>query len=352
MHNFTYDIERSYAENYELGPAFTTPAPDVPRVPMKTFLGLPVRSRIGIAAGLLLNSNWVLGYAERGFDILTYKTVRSRPRQCYDLPNWVFVEDLGAKDGPVYVSEQPDDDASALNSAVCFGTPSMSAAVWRADVEIAKASLSTGQLLSVSVVATPADTTTAMDMAADFMQCAVWAVEAGADIVEANFLCPNVGTAEGSIYLDPEFTSLICRKIRSAIPGVPVLVKAGAFEEEASLLSFLKSLDGVADGVVLVNGVTRSIVNRDGSPAFGPDRVNVGVLGRAIHDTSVASTRTAVEIVQRLGLDLAIVSVGGISSTNDMGDFFTAGAAAVMLGSAPMYLPDVAATAKVCHPEW
>src|SRR5215510_5494021 len=89
----TYDISKSYQFNYDRGPAFRSTPPSLPASPMKTFLGVPVRSRVGIAAGLLLNSKWISGYAQRGFDILTYKTVRSAHRPCYDLPNWVFVDD-------------------------------------------------------------------------------------------------------------------------------------------------------------------------------------------------------------------------------------------------------------------
>src|SRR5262245_35621852 len=101
--NQTYDICQTYQYNYDRGPVFPCePKPIVPGA-MQQFLGLQVRSRIGIAAGVLLNSKWILGYAKRSFDILTYKTVRSSHRPCYPLPNWVFVEDPTGDDGPVYV---------------------------------------------------------------------------------------------------------------------------------------------------------------------------------------------------------------------------------------------------------
>ena len=48
------------------------------------FCGLPVNSPLGVAAGPLLNGRWCLYYASLGFDVLTYKTVRSRRRECYD----------------------------------------------------------------------------------------------------------------------------------------------------------------------------------------------------------------------------------------------------------------------------
>ena len=88
-----YDIQRSWEENCLHGPRLDASPPLVPATPMKQFLGLPVRSRLGIAAGLLLNSRWIGPYARLGFDLLTYKTVRSAARPCHPLPNWVFVDE-------------------------------------------------------------------------------------------------------------------------------------------------------------------------------------------------------------------------------------------------------------------
>src|SRR5947199_314124 len=95
----TYDITQSYVFNYDRGPQFASPPPPIADGPCKEFLGRKVRSRIGISAGLLLNSKWMIGYARRGFDILTYKTVRSAHRPCYPPPNWVFVEEGGSAEG-------------------------------------------------------------------------------------------------------------------------------------------------------------------------------------------------------------------------------------------------------------
>src|SRR5690349_3116321 len=103
----TYDLQQSYQFNYDRGPVFANAPRKVKPGPMKRFLGLLVRSRIGIAAGVLLNSKWISGYAERGFDILTYKTVRSAFRPCYAPPNWVFVDDDGDAQNPVYATEHP-----------------------------------------------------------------------------------------------------------------------------------------------------------------------------------------------------------------------------------------------------
>ena len=349
----TYDIGKSYQFNYDRGPRFSSAPAPLDAGPMKAFLGVPVRSRIGIAAGLLLNSKWISGYAQRGFDILTYKTVRSAHRPCYDLPNWVFVNDEGREDGPVYATDRLPDDPTHVSSAVCFGMPSMAPEVWRADVRRAKAALRDGQMLIVSVVATPKERATAEQLSADFVQCARWAAEAGADVIEANFSCPNVCSGEGTIYMDPELSRAIAGHMREALGSKsPLLIKAGHIADSAKLRTFLKAIDGIADGITLVNCIVRPVLHRDGPPVFGEPFRKVGVLGRTIHKASVETVRQSSRIVKEEGLKLAIAAVGGASKPEDVKDFFDAGADAVLFGSAPMYLPNLAAQLKTLHPEW
>src|SRR6185503_12077309 len=236
----TYDINQSYQFNYERGPTFSTPVPKIRPGPSKSFLGFEVRSRIGMSAGLLLNSKWVLGYAERGFDILTYKTVRSSYRPCYDPPNWVFVDDNGQIEGPVYIADRLPEEPSQLSSAVCFGMPSMAPEVWRADVRRAKAGLARGQMLIVSVVATPGEEAKAEEVSTDFCQCALWAAEAGADAIEANFSCPNVCSQEGTIYMDVGLSCAITIAMRATLGKTPLLIKVGDFRERSLLRKFLQ----------------------------------------------------------------------------------------------------------------
>jgi dihydroorotate dehydrogenase (NAD+) catalytic subunit len=347
----TYDIEKSYQENYDRGPMFPGQPRAVPAGPMKKFLGLDVCSRLGISAGLLLNSKWVLGYAQRGFDILTYKTVRSSFRPCYDQPNWVFVEDDGG-DGPVYATDRLPEDPSQVASAVCFGMPSMAPQTWREDVKRARAALGPGKVLIVSVVATPNDDAKVRDVADDFAQVAAWAADAGADVVEANLSCPNVCTKEGNIYTDAQMSRTIAAAVRKAIGSKPLLLKAGHFHDATKLKTFLKFVNGLADGITMVNAVSRPVLQPNGRPVFGDVFVKAGVVGRGIHKSSVQGVRRVAEAIQADNLKLAVVGVGGASTDDDVQDFFDAGAAAVLMGSAPMYMPDLAAEMKTRHPDW
>ena len=88
-----YDIGESYEWNYQHAPDSPPGAIEVPTVPGEwTFCGLPVASPLGMPAGPLLNSRWIHYYAALGFDVLTYKTVRSRFRASYDPPNLLPVD--------------------------------------------------------------------------------------------------------------------------------------------------------------------------------------------------------------------------------------------------------------------
>ncbi len=340
MH-LAYDLGATYIENFDRGPTLGE-APALPTSESVEFLGQTVNSRLGIAAGLLLNAKWIEGYAAQGWDLLTYKTVRSIARECYPPPNWAFV-DADAGDGPVYATDEVPGDPTAISSAVCFGMPSMAPDFWRADIARAKAAIGAGQMLIVSVVASPDPDWAAEQVAADYAQCAAWAAEAGADVVEANFSCPNVCSAEGQVYRDAKLSGAISREIRAAIGDVPLLLKIGVVPEPEFQRGFLHAVAGHATGITLVNGISRPVLHRDGTPVFGENFVKAGVLGRIIHEPCVQSVREARTVIDAEKLPLTLAAVGGVSTAADYTDFIAAGADAVLCGSSPMYLPGLAA---------
>ncbi|NJP03918.1 hypothetical protein HC823_01450 [Candidatus Gracilibacteria bacterium] len=51
-----------------------------------------INSRLGVPAGPLLNSHWCDIYAQLGFDLPVYKTVRSIERACHPNPNCIFLD--------------------------------------------------------------------------------------------------------------------------------------------------------------------------------------------------------------------------------------------------------------------
>jgi len=81
-----YDPSQTYRWNYDHAPESLPQVAVPPIAGTWTVCGRSVPSPLGIAAGPLLNGRWILYYAALGFDLLTYKTTRSIPRECYPLP--------------------------------------------------------------------------------------------------------------------------------------------------------------------------------------------------------------------------------------------------------------------------
>lgn len=347
----TYHFERTYQWNYENGPDFSEGFPEISEEPSCRCLGFSLNSPIGIPAGILLNSRWVATYARLGFDILTYKTVRTRPRPAYPLPNWVFL-DCKSQLQPGYTQPltaypMPNRSLDQLTSAICFGMPSASPEIWRKDVTVAKASLKPGQVLIVSVVGTPGDPPDIKALAADYALCAKWAVEAGADIVEANLSCPNVSTMEGQIYQNREATFLIAQGIRGTIPAkIPLLLKIGTLPNSNGYAEFLQMTGPPANGIVLVNSIIRRVHNRDGSPTFGQERETAGVVGWAVRNQCLDQTRMILAARQAVGSSQVILSAGGILSEEASASYLDAGSDAILLGSAPVFDPYLAMKIK------
>lgn len=317
----TYRRDRSYLWNYRHGPSYPGPFPRLPQTPLKDFLGFRVRSRLGIAAGILLNSRWIECYSRLGYDILTYKTVRSAARPCYPLPNWVYVappaEGVLRADprAPLRVVHRAPRDPAMATSSVCFGMPSLAPADWRRDVRKAKRSLRRGQVLIVSVVGTPREDGAFDDLVEDFVQCARWAAAAGADAVEANYSCPNVTTSEGSLYQDTRRSKALSRALRDALPSTPFLIKAGHFETKPQLSAFYKAVKNYADGVVIVNGVARRVHGADGKPVF-PGHEVAGIIGRAVYSPALDNVSKAARLTREKGWSIDTLAVGGVLSAN------------------------------------
>jgi dihydroorotate dehydrogenase (NAD+) catalytic subunit len=331
-----YDWRQTYDWNYAHAPAPVSL--DEPTVPGKwTYCGLPVNSPLGIAAGPLLNGRWILYYASLGFDVLTYKTVRSRQRDCYPMPNLQPVTTTRVRGADGVLSSCTDMRGSW---AVSFGMPSKSPDVWRADVEATRRALPKHKMLSVSVVATPEQHWTIDDVADDFARCAQWAVESGADCVEANFSCPNVASADGQLYQHPEAASIVAARLRQAVGSKPLLIKIGHVLDETSAVTLSRALAPHADALVMVNCIAAAVSDERQKPLFNGERR--GIAGEAIGDAVLNQVCLFSRVIRQSALNLQLVGVGGIATRQHIRAHLEAGSQAVQLATAPMIDPAIA----------
>jgi dihydroorotate dehydrogenase len=291
---------------------------------------------LGIPAGPLLNSLWIAYYSSLGFDVLTYKTVRSRLRASYDPPNLLPVDS-----GAVLRAEGTELNAAApagrdvCSWAISFGMPSRDPDEWRPDVTRARESLASGQVLSVSVVASPEPGWSMARIADDFAQCAVWAANSGAQVVEANLSCPNVCTKEADLYLSAEAAGEIASTVRARLPReIPLALKIGLFHNEPQAEAVVRAVSPFVTAVASANSITATV-----NGYFGGLRRGIG--GAAITERCGEELRMLSRIVERNRLPLRLVGVGGVMNALDVRERLAAGAENVHLATAPMIDPFV-----------
>jgi dihydroorotate dehydrogenase (NAD+) catalytic subunit len=342
-----YDINKTYDENFTDGPFFygQIPARRVkPAQDFTDFLGFKVNSKIGVPAGPLLNSRWVDLAGKLGFDILTYKTMRSRAHACHPLPNMIYVEsedtlkesNLGKK---LLQRNGPPTTLSTLSVTNSFGMPSKDNDFLMADIEKASRALGTGQIMVVSTVGTAGSE----NFADDFARSAALAKEAGAKIIEANFSCPNVATGEGSVFTHPETVAEITKKIVREIKDIPFIIKVGYFKDPVVMEKvFVKAAQAGARAISGINTIGMPVVNRDGTPALGSDRPTSGICGNPIRNAATDFIKKAREINNKHKLDLTIIGVGGITLPEHFDEFFKAGADVTMSATGMMWDPYLA----------
>ncbi|MEP7361794.1 MAG: hypothetical protein ABI972_00945 [Acidobacteriota bacterium] len=328
-----YDITQSYDWNYAHAPD-ALPDVEVPSCPGDwQFLGIPVNSPLGIPAGPLLNSRWILYYARLGFDVLVYKTVRSRERASYAPPNLLPVSATALMQEGTAIDADPQM-ANPHTWAISFGMPSRAPDVWRADVERARRGMAKGQVLVVSVVASPEPEWTIEDLARDFAQCAAWAAESGAQVVEANLSCPNVCTQEADLYLDPRASSVIAAELRARVPQLPLALKVGLFPHPEQADALVEAVSPYVDGLSSANSIT-AVVRGE----FGGLRRGIG--GAAISKRCCQEMHMLHEIITKQNSPLRLIGVGGVMDIHDVQNRLAIGAQAVQLATAPMLDPEI-----------
>lgn len=364
-----YDPARSYEWNYEHAPDEDSLVKfnlEVPPCPGDwNFCGIKTGSPLGIPAGPLLNGKWVRYYAALGFDVLTYKTVRSRERACYPLPNLVPVDVARMTGGERQV---PATESMRDTWAVSFGMPSKSPEVWRADVTETRKRLSKDKVLVVSVVATEQPGWKLDDLANDYAQCAKWAVESGADAVEANFSCPNVCSRDGQLFQHATDAAVVAGRIRDAVDKTPFIVKVGHLKNANEAGELVDALAPLVDAIAMTNSVASPVIGTNGEPLF--DGQPRGICGGAILQASIEQTRMVQQVITRkyflyplppgearvAAVKAAVptrfpegplsvpqlIGVGGAFDADDVRRYLVAGAKSVHLATAAMVDPTIA----------
>jgi dihydroorotate dehydrogenase len=308
----------------------------LPPGPGGKILDRQLNSGLGIAAGPLLNSTWGEGYARLGYDVLTYKSVRSVATPAHALPNIRPVENH--EHAAVATRRSQANGHPTL--AVSMGMPSAEPEVWRKDVRRAKEKIGPGQMLVVSVVGTQVPGGDAEQLIEDYARCAAWAAEAGADAVEIHLAVPDPFAEQPQmIYENIPLAAQILYRVRTTVSR-PILAKLGMFRTPRLLHDTATKLASWSNGFVMVHGIRRRVLDEAGNSAFeGAGRDRATIVGA---DTWPLASRQVEEMLswRKAGAwDRAILAVGGITTPERADHLLREGADAALIATAALFDP-------------
>ena len=347
-----YDPTVSYEDNYQKGPfgAFQdTKTYNQKGEPEYEFLGQKIYLPFGIPAGPLLNSKFVKGAFEKGFDVCVYKTVRSDIFPCHPFPNVLAIHfdgpdlTLKALENSVLADTKYENPISITNS---FGVPSRKAEIWQEDVEKAMSYAGKGQLMILSFMGTVKKDQTQQEFIDDFVLAAKLSKETGAKVLEANLSCPNIGN-EGLVCYNLEVTKKVAAGIRKVIGNTPLVLKIGYYRDDADLEKFAEIAGEYADDIAGINTLQAAVVDKNGEQALpGPGRLRSGVCGQGIKWAGLETAKKLKEIKDRRGFSYSITGVGGVTEPQDYFAYREAGADCVMSATGAMWNPLLAQQIK------
>jgi len=344
-----FDPSKSYEQNMLEGPfvpAGTKPYKNV-GVPSYDFFGTPVYSPFGIAAGPLPRAKFVRAALDAGYDIITFKSVRTRIHPCHSNPNVapLDIDELktGNSQGPITIKPQFSQPLSLANS---FGIPSLDPAQWQAEMKKSFSLLKPGQAMLVALQGTDRGEGH-QAFVDDHVLGAKLLRETGAKIIEIDFSCPNEGSPELVCFNAPVAREIV-EAVQANVPGLRLIVKIAYFKDKQKLRDFVQQVGPLVAGITAINTVPAEIVDQEGKQFFpgGQVRAKAGVSGNAIKYLAQEMVNELSQLRKELDMDYTIIGVGGVLSAQDFHERRAAGADIVMGLTGVMWNLNLAAEIK------
>lgn len=147
------------------------------------------------------------------------------------------------------------------------------------------------------------------------------------DALELNISCPNVKHGGMAFGTDPQVAENLTKAVKAASGDVPVYVKLTP--NVTDIVEIAQAVEsGGADGLSMINTLLGMKINlKNRKPVLG--NIMGGLSGTAIKPLAIRMIYQVSHAV-----NIPIIGEGGISSAEDVIEFFLAGASAVQVGSA------------------
>jgi len=151
----------------------------------------------------------------------------------------------------------------------------------------------------------------------------------GVDALELNMSCPHAKGYGLEIGSDPDLVKEITKKVKRSTK-IPVFIKISP--NLSNLIEIASSAEeGNADGIVAINTVRAMKIDLELQMPVLSNKIG-GYSGNAIKPIGI---RCVYEISKNV--DIPVIGVGGVTTGEDVIEYFMAGASAVQIGSGIYY---------------
>jgi dihydroorotate dehydrogenase (NAD+) catalytic subunit len=351
LHEPFYNPNISYEENFQNGPFGAFADNGVNEnigEPKYDFFGHKVYSPFGIPAGPLINGKFCKAALDKGFDIVTYKTVRTKAYPCHPWPNVLSVDikddlTMSKAQGALVADNVFNEPLSITNS---FGVPSLDPKFWQKDIASVIKEARTGQIVVGAFQGTKTESGDVGEYINDFCIAARMLKSSGAKVLEVNLSCPNEGTANLLCY-DIQRSKEVVKAIKKEIGETPLIIKIAYYENFTELRKFVREVGSVVDGISAINTIAAEILDKAGKHALpGVGRARSGVCGHAIKWAGLDMVEKLKEIRQETSYNYKIIGVGGVMNAGDFKEYKDKGADFVMSATGAMWNPNLAEEIK------
>lgn len=337
-----YDPKKSFKENFTKGPfgAFSD-GEIIENIgePKYSLFGLKLYSPFGIAAGPLGNSNFMKAALDKGFDIVTQKTVRTREKPVHPWPNILPIDVAGDFKINSTPSRVKDSFAEPLTITNSFGNASLDPSFWQPDIAKAVKYAKKGQIVCASFEGTRWPGYSEEDYVNDWVLAAKLLKETGVGFLEANLSCPNEGSTSLLCH-DAAKVETIVRAVKKEIGTLPLVLKISYFSEETELYDLVKRTGSLVDGFSAINTISAEVVDKNGKQALpGEGRLMSGVGGHAIKWAGLDMVKKLKKLREEFNQSFIIIGVGGVMNAEDFFEYRNAGADIVMSVTGAMWNP-------------
>ncbi|MCP3031132.1 dihydroorotate dehydrogenase [Halobacillus sp. A1] len=157
--------------------------------------------------------------------------------------------------------------------------------------------------------------------------------KSGVDALEINISCPNVKEGGVQFGTDPKLAYEVTKQVKK-VSSLPVYIKLSP--NVTDIVGLAKAVEKAgADGLSMINTLTGMRIDPHTRKPIIANQTG-GLSGPAIKPVAI---RMIHQVYQEV--DLPIIGMGGIETTDDIVEYLLAGASAVAIGSANFKNPNI-----------